>query len=264
MLIRPSLMSHILLITAIAIMGMLPGGCATTATQAKDVLTDDLLQLPGAMWEDSKQMVARPENIAILLVGGGASGYVRCAHDDEFDDHFKGHNYNTFGSDFTIGVGAAGNPVTHFALAGSSYMYGLLADDEHTRAVSGSLMEALALNGLLTLGLKGIAQDHCPNGESLAWPSGHTSSTVTLATVMNEYYGPWVGVPLYALSGFVMYERMETREHWASDLVFGAALGYVVGKTVAQQYKPQLFGMDVVPYINPENGSAGLALAKRF
>lgn len=143
-------------------------------------------------------------------------------------------------------------------------MYGLLADDEHTRKVSGSLMEALTLNGLLTFGLKVTAQDHGPNGEILAWPSGHTSSSVTLATVMNEYYGPWVGVPLYALSGFVMYERMETREHWASDLVFGAALGYVVGKTVAQRYKPQIFGMDVVPYVNPENGSAGLTLMKRF
>ncbi len=262
MLIRPSLMSHILLITAIATMGMLPGGCATTATQAKDVLADDLRQLPGAMWEDSKQMVARPENIAILLVGGGASGYVRCAHDEEINNHFQGHQ--TFERDFNIGVGAAGNPVTHFALVGSSYMYGLLADDEHTREVSGSLTEALTLNALLTLGLKEIAQDHGPNGEILAWPSGHTSSTFTVATVMNEYYGPWVGVPLYALSGFVMYERMETREHWASDLVFGAALGYVVGKTVAQRYKPQIFDMDVVPYINPENGSAGLALVKRF
>ena len=262
MLIRPSLMSHILVITAIVIQGMLSGGCATTATQAKNVLADDLLHLPQAMWEDSKQMIARPENIAILLIGGGASGYVRCAHDDEIDNHFQGHK--TFEHDFTIGVGAAGNPVTHYALAGSSYMYGLLADDEHTRDVSGTLMEALALNGLLTLGLKGIAHDHCPNGEPLAWPSGHTTSTITLATVMNEYYGPWVGVPLYALSGFVMYERMETHEHWASDLVFGAALGYVIGKTVANRYKPQIFDMDVVPYINPENGSAGLALVKRF
>lgn len=111
MLIRPSLMSHILLITAIATMGMLPGGCATTATQTKDVLTNDLRQLPGAMWEDSKQMVARPENIAILLVGGGASGYVRCAHEVEIDNHFQSHQ--TFGRDFNIGVGAAANPVTH-------------------------------------------------------------------------------------------------------------------------------------------------------
>ena len=116
----------------------------------------------------------------------------------------------------------------------------------------------------MTLGLKAVAQDRGPNGEGLAWPSGHTASTMTVATVMNEFYGPWVGVPLYALSGLVMYERIETREHWASDIVFGAAIGYTVGKVVAARHKPEIFGMQLLPYLNPETGSTGLVLAKRF
>jgi hypothetical protein len=81
---------------------------------------------------------------------------------------------------------------------------------------------------------------------------------------MNEYYGPWVGLPLYALSGFVMYERMETAEHWASDLIFGAAVGYTVGKTVAGKYKPEVFGMNVLPYVDPQTGGTGIMLTKQF
>lgn len=237
-------------------------GCAVSSTEALTTIKDDLLKLPGDMWSDSKEIIARPENVAILVIGGAASGYVRWQHDDQLEDHFETHD--TFGRDFDIAVATAGNPATHFALAGAGYMYGLLNEQPQTKKVSSSLMEALALNGLMTMGLKMIAQDKTPNGEYYGWPSGHTSSTVTVATVLNEYYGPWVGVPLYALSGLVMYERMDNGEHWASDVIFGAAMGYVIGSTVAQRYKPEIFGMEVTPYIDPLNGSTGLALVKRF
>ena len=195
MIIKPPEQQRIYLITALTAVGIIFGGCNTQNSHL-NTFKDDLLQLPGNMWQDSKQMVGQTENVAILLIGGGASGYVRYDQDDRIADHFWGHH--TFSRDFTIGVGAAGNPTTHFALAGAGYMYGLLADQEQTRQVSGTLVEALALNGLLTVGLKLIAQDKTPNEEYYGWPSGHTSSTVTFATVMNEYYGPWVGMPLYA------------------------------------------------------------------
>ena len=126
------------------------------------------------------------------------------------------------------------------------------------------MIEAQTLSGIYTMTLKLMAQDDSPNDEWYAWPSGHTSISMTFAAVMDEYYGPLVGWPLYALSGFVMYERMETGEHWASDVVFGAAIGFTVGKTVAGKYKPQLFGMDVSPYMDPFSQSSGIALSKRF
>ena len=251
-----------LVVAIIVVMISMGSGCAVSSTEALTTIKNDLLQLPGDMWSDSKEMVSSNENRAILLIGGGASGYVRWQHDDQIANHFESHT--TFSRDFDITVGTAGNPATHFALAGAGYMYGLLNEQPQMKQVSSSLMEALALNGLMTIGLKLVAQDKVPNGEYYGWPSGHTSSTVTLATVMNEYYGPWVGVPLYALSGLVMYERLDNGEHWASDVIFGAALGYVVGSTVAKRYKPEIFGMEVMPYIDPLSGSTGLALMKRF
>ncbi len=227
-----------------------------------EILKKDSLELPGKIWQDSKDMVKDPQNLGILLVAGGASGYVRCAHDDEIARHFD--RQDSFSRDMTISIGTAGNPGTHFALAGAGYLYGLLTEDEHTRGVSSSLLEALSTTGLMTLGLKTVAQDYTPNDEWGGWPSGHTSSTVTVATVLNEYYGPWLGIPMFGLSGMVMYERMDTGEHWASDVIFGAAIGYTVGRTVAGKERPRLFGMDVLPFIDPASGSSGVALAKRF
>lgn|GEM_PF-954626 len=224
------------------------------------VIKDDLIQLPGNLWQDSKDYITNKSNIAILLVGGAASGYVRAVHDDEIEDHFE--NHDTFGRDFTIALGAI--PITELGLTGAGYLTGVLIEDQEMYQVSRSMIEAQALSGIYTMALKLIAQDDSPNGEYYAWPSGHTSISMTFAAVMDEYYGPVVGWPLYALSGFVMYERMETGEHWASDVVFGAAIGFTVGKTVAGKYKPQLFGMDVSPYMDPFSQSTGIALSKRF
>jgi len=251
-----------LVVAIIAVMISMESGCAVSSPDALTTIKDDLLRLPGDMWTDSKAIIAQPENVTILVIGGGASGYVRWQHDDQIADHFE--NHTTFPRDFDIAVGSAGNPATHLALAGAGYLYGLLHEQPQTKQAASSLMEALALNGLMNIGLKLAAQDQTPNDEYYGWPSGHTSSTVTLATVMNEYYGPWVGVPLYALSGLVIYERMESGEHWASDVIFGAAMGYVIGSTVAQRYKPEIFGMAVVPYIDSLSNATGLALMKRF
>jgi len=224
------------------------------------VLKNDLKQLPGNLWQDSKDYITNKPNIAILLVGGAASGYMRAVHDDEIEDHFE--NHDTFGRDFTIALGAI--PLTELGLTGAGYFTGVLSENQEMYQVSRSMIEAQTLSGIYTMALKLIAQDDCPNGENYGWPSGHTSISMTFAAVMDEYYGPLVGLPLYALSGFVMYERMETGEHWASDVVFGAAIGFTVGKTVAGKYKPQLFGMDVSPYMDPLSQSTGIGLSKRF
>ena len=41
-----------------------------------------------------------------------------------------------------------------------------------------------------------------------------------------------------------------------------------IPKTIAQHIlskrKPEIFGMDVMPYMNPQTGAAGIVLAKRF
>ena len=235
-------------------------GCSSTNPQAGKLIKEDIKSLPGALWQDSKKLITQPENQVVLLLGAGGSGYFLCAEDDRVASHFEGHN--SFPRDFTIAAGAI--PYTEVALTGAGYLYTTLTGDEHRRKVCWATLEALALNGIYTGGLKLIANNHSPNGEGLAWPSGHTSTSVTFATVLNEFYGPWVGMPLYALSGLVMYERMDTEEHWASDVVFGAALGYVVGHTVAAKYKPEIFEMTILPFFDIESGASGIAFAKRF
>ncbi len=37
-----------------------------------------------------------------------------------------------------------------------------------------------------------------------------------------------------------------------------------IGHAVTQNHKPRIFGFEVIPYADPQRGSVGIALAKRF
>ncbi|HOA74397.1 MAG TPA: phosphatase PAP2 family protein [Phycisphaerae bacterium] len=221
----------------------------------------DLREMPGVLWSDTKAAFGNPWNLLLLASAGGASIALRTTDaDDQADRNFR--NHPTFNSCWADTFGAIGNPATHFALAGVWYLAGQQMQDDKTYEVGRKLFSALIINGVTTMGLKVAAWDDSPNGEWGAWPSGHVSSTMTVATVLNRAYGPLVGVPMFGLTGLVAVERMDSREHWLSDVVFGAVLGWVVGETVFKEHQPEIMGGAVVPYVDPVYGGAGLAWVK--
>ena len=216
------------------------------------------------MGDDAKAVATNPWSLA-GLAAAGASGIAIAASgaDNKVDDHFTthGHQLNTFWD--SVGD-AGGNPGTHFAVAGAMYFTTLAANDTKNYEVSKALLSALAINGLLTEGLKVAVDTNSPNGDPLGWPSGHMSSSVCLATVMAEAYGPWVGVPLFAFAGYVGYERIDARNHDFSDVISGAFIGLAIGHAVMQNHQPKVFGFEVIPWADPEKNAAGLAMTKRF
>ena len=227
-----------------------------------DTVKRDLFELPQVTWDNTKTVVSKPENLLLLGIAGGFSIWGEFDFDNRVDSQLRSRKI--INKDWTIATGTAGNPATHFALAAGLYAHGLLSDNNTTYDFGKTLTHALVLTGLSTMSMKVVAWNHVPNGEWGGWPSGHTSSTITVASVVHEYYGLLPAVPLYVLTGLVMYERMITGEHWASDVIFGAAMGYVIGHTVAGQHRMQVFGMDIIPYNNPALGSSGIALIKSW
>jgi membrane-associated phospholipid phosphatase len=74
-----------------------------------------------------------------------------------------------------------------------------------------------------------------PNGEDdNSFPSGHTSNAFALATVAEHHYGWKVGVPAYALAGVIGASRVEQGKHFLSDVLAGATLGFLAGRTVVR------------------------------
>jgi membrane-associated phospholipid phosphatase len=217
------------------------------------------------LWHGFKTSFWDLENALVLTATMGVSVTIReTGVDDTIRNRTHGSNVL---ADFDEPIQILGNPGTHFAAAGVLWVTSTLAQDVKQHELAKTLGEALAVNGISTLVLKGAANTRAPDHERHAWPSGHTSSAFTVAAVLNEYYGPLVGVPSLALAGLVGFQRLDSRVHDFSDVVFGGMLGYVIGTSIARDEKakfPELFGMQVIPYADPQTGATGLALYKSW
>jgi membrane-associated phospholipid phosphatase len=207
-------------------------------------------------------------NLGVLLAAGGVSYLVHETLDDDVADSFERHpNRWGKGQEF---FAAIGNPSHHFAAIGGLYLYSVHTQDAELHDLSKALFNAVSITGLTTIALKATIGTNttAPNDEpdpfGGAWPSGHTSSTFAFAAVLDEYYGPKVGIPAYLLAGLAGWERIDDGEHDLSDVVFGAVLGYVIGKTVAAEHHVRFWGMEMQPLVDPCSGTTGLCLERRF
>ncbi len=72
-----------------------------------------------------------------------------------------------------------------------------------------------------------------------AFPSGHTAAAFSIATVFALEYKDKKAVPIiaYSLASLVAFSRLIEHEHWASDLIPGAVIGYGCGKQVVNYYR---------------------------
>ena len=84
--------------------------------------------------------------------------------------------------------------------------------------------------------------------------------------MLHEFYGLKVGLPAYAVAGVVAWRMMDDGDHWASDVLFGATLGWVAGHSVARRHgAPEIAGFELLPYSgNHRTPAVGISLAKRF
>jgi membrane-associated phospholipid phosphatase len=100
-------------------------------------------------------------------------------------------------------------------------------------AAGADLVDAQIVNGVLTQGIKYATDRRRPDGGARAFPSGHTSATFATAEVLREHFGWKWGMPAYAIGAYVSVSRMVDNKHWASDVVFGTAIGLVSGRAAS-------------------------------
>ena len=89
----------------------------------------------------------------------------------------------------------------------------------------------------VTYALKYAVNETRPDGGHQSFPSAHTSISFSSAEFMRKRYGWGYGVPAYALASFVAYSRVEAREHYAHDVIAGAAIGIASSYIFTRPYK---------------------------
>jgi len=197
--------------------------------------------------QDARRVLTAPahwdsrdwRNLSIGVIGVGAVGiadpWIRDAaqrsRTQTTDDIARAvqpfGNYYAFGS------------LAVFYIAGAAFHH----REARTTAIDGLDASILAA-GVISPALKLVAgrsrpyqsenaYDFHPFSGNASFPSGHTTEAFAVASVVASHYPTaWVRVAAYGIAGLVGYSRVNDNDHFASDVVAGAIIGTVVGRTV--------------------------------
>jgi membrane-associated phospholipid phosphatase len=169
------------------------------------------------------------DNVAPLVIGGAATG-VGAIFDDDIADWIADPEHG-FGT--SLESGAA--PAAVGAAVAILFATGRASDNSRYRAMTYDWMQAFVVNLGYTTLLKAVVHRERPNGEdTLAFPSGHASNAFALAAVAERHFGWKAGLPAYTVAGLVAVSRLQRNKHYLSDVMAGATLGYIVGRTVVR------------------------------
>ncbi len=118
--------------------------------------------------------------------------------------------------------------------------------------------EAAVVAMAVTFGLKYTITESRPDGGSHSFPSAHTSVSFCAAEYLRKRYGWEYGIPAYAMASFVAYSRVESDQHYAKDVIAGAAIGILSSYFFTRPYRD-------VP-VTPEVGAGyyGVRLSRNW
>lgn len=180
-----------------------------------------------------RDLVALPSLESALILGVGGLGAVVAHPNDDNVAQWAAKSTSSlanFGRVF-------GDGWFHGSVAVVAYATGRINHDVKTTHVASDLVRAQVLNAVLTRTVKSAVNRRRPSGGGHSFPSGHTSATFASAAVLDAHFGWKVGLPGYAVSGLVGWNRIRDRSHWVSDAIFGAAVGIASGRTVTHGHR---------------------------
>jgi membrane-associated phospholipid phosphatase len=199
--------------------------------------------------------------------------------DDEINAEIKDNRSSTTDAFFDVFEPFGNSAITIPALIGF-YMYGRFGENEKVERTallaSESFLVTSLFTGVLKIGMGRVRPSevgasantfHAPwaDGAGHSFPSGHTSTAFAIATVIaNEYENVPLLAPIsYGIASLTALSRLNDEKHWASDIVFGAALGYFTSKTILKLHNNKK-GRHFTIYPRVDQRGGGLVLSTRF
>jgi membrane-associated phospholipid phosphatase len=128
-----------------------------------------------------------------------------------------------------------GDTPEQVALSLGTYAVGRWLDKPKLSHLGMDLLRAQILSESMVEPIKFIVGRERPNQSNhLSFPSGHASATFAAATIIERHLG-WKNAAIgYAIAAYVASSRLHDNVHYLSDVVFGAAVGTIAGRTVTQ------------------------------
>jgi membrane-associated phospholipid phosphatase len=208
---------------------------------------DEFRQLPRSLWDDGKALAKAPVGwtssqwsraaLGAAAVVGAGLALDRTA--DQAVVRNRRQSWDTAAKDVAQLGGTGG-----LLLVGGGYLATSALGMEQARAlwVDAGIAAVLAQVAILPLkyglGRARPAQEQGthefkPFTGNDAFPSGHSAQAFAIASAVSMHAdNPWAGGCAYGLAGLVGVSRLETRDHHVSDVLAGALVGTVIGRSV--------------------------------
>jgi membrane-associated phospholipid phosphatase len=186
----------------------------------------------------------RQSTWVILGIGGLAAGLAHPA-DDNLNVHLQGSGA---GKAFKLGKYLGYGWVQAGAAAGT-YLIGRAqgkkpnGEPNKLAHIGFDLVRANLLTQTMTYGVKKTFRRDRPTGECCSFPSGHASVTFAAASVLERHFGYRNAWPTFLIASYVAASRLHEDKHFASDVIFGSALGMTCGWTVVGRHGRDQFAL---------------------
>ena len=213
----------------------------------------------GSYWNSGLTVLSQPLHYdwKDWTVFGGVAAVTTLAfvYDDEIYKFVNG----TFGDDQSNAISkytdVFGEEYFILPSVALTYAIGVIDKDSRLRNMSLAALQSFVYAEVASAGLKVLTCRERPTAnsqqptansqswlgpfatfESTAFPSGHAMRSFALATTVAGFYPDrkWVGVVSYSLATMTSVGRVISKEHWTSDVIVGAALGYFIGRGVVK------------------------------
>jgi hypothetical protein len=183
----------------------------------------------GNLVEDVKHLPSM-QNAYIAMAGGGLALAVH-PFDQTFNVRLRSH-YDTVNASFAAGK-YIGNTPEQVVLSLGTYAFGRIFDQPKMSHLGMDLLQAQILTEMLVEPIKLATGRERPDGSNrMSFPSGHAAITFAGATVIERHLGWRKALLGYAIASYVASSRLHDNRHYVSDVVFGAAVGSIAGRTV--------------------------------
>ena len=168
---------------------------------------------------------------------GGGAALALAVHPEDKKINARLINHSTDGM-WTPGH-IIGNTGFILGASAATYFIGRATDSHRAQHLGMDLIESSILSEGIVEGMKLVARRPRPieigtakQSPTYSFPSGHAAITFAAATVLQQHLGYKAAIPTYLLASYVAMSRLHDNRHYASDVIFGAATGIVVGRSV--------------------------------
>ncbi|MFA6119853.1 MAG: phosphatase PAP2 family protein [Sideroxydans sp.] len=238
---------------------------------------EDSISYPAMVWDDVTHTLTAParwekndwqqvgwESLAVLGTVAIIDKPVRDYMVKQDQNSQAWLQVEKFGREYAVGI------------TGAFFVAGLVGDETSMHVAQDVVAASLISSGIIGVATKTVVGRSRPLQEkgttnfapftdmNSSFFSGHTTQAFTLAAVISETYDEtWIDVTAYSLATLVGVARTYHDKHFASDVLTGAIVGTLVGKSVVAHNKAlrgnKLF---VTPAVS--QGMVGIQIAGKF